>query len=95
MPCDITGVTWEALGNSHGIQWPYPEGRKEELSGEQRRLYEDGNFFTPSKKAQFVFEEYRPWKRWTVAYPEPDQRSEVRGGCIGEKGIPVYECRVG
>ncbi len=59
MPCDITGVTWEALGNSHGIQWPYPEGRKEELSGEQRRLYEDGNFFTPSKKAQFVFEEVR------------------------------------
>ncbi len=59
MPCDITGVTWEALENSHGIQWPYPEGREEELSAEQRRLYEDGQFFTPSKKAQFIFEEVK------------------------------------
>ena len=59
MPCDITGITWEALENSHGIQWPYPEGREEELQDEQRRLYADGRFFTPSKKAQFVFEEVR------------------------------------
>ena len=57
MPGDITGVTWEALENSHGIQWPYPEDRKAEFSGEQRRLYGDGKFFTPSGKAQFVFEE--------------------------------------
>ena len=59
MPCDITGITWEALENSHGIQWPYPEGREEENKEEQRRLYGDGNFFTLSKKAQFVFEEVR------------------------------------
>lgn len=59
MPCDITGITWEALENSHGIQWPYPEGKEEENREEQRRLYEDGNFFTPSKKAQFMFEEVR------------------------------------
>ena len=59
MPCDITGVTWEGLENSHGIQWPYPEGKEEENKEEQRRLYGDGRFFTPSKKAQFVFEEVR------------------------------------
>ena len=59
MPCDITGVTWEALENSHGIQWPYPEGKEAELAEEQRRLYSDGKFFTPSKKAQFMFEEVR------------------------------------
>lgn len=59
MPCDITGITWEALENSHGIQWPYPEGREEENKEEQRRLYADGKFFTPSKKAQFIFEEVR------------------------------------
>ena len=59
MPGDITGITWEALENSHGIQWPYPEGREAELSDDQRRLYEDGRFFTPSGKAQFVFEEVR------------------------------------
>jgi len=59
MPCDITGVTWEALEGSHGIQWPCPEGT--DLSGldDQRRLYSDGLFFTPSKKAQFMFEEVR------------------------------------
>lgn len=59
MPCDITGVTWEALEESHGIQWPYPEGKEEENAEEQRRLYSDGKFFTPSKKAQFMFEEVR------------------------------------
>ena len=56
MPCDFTGVTWEALENSHGIQWPYPEGKEAENADDQRRLYADGNFFTPSKKAQFMFE---------------------------------------
>lgn len=59
MPCDITGITWEALEGSHGIQWPYPEGKEEENREEQRRLFEDGNFFTPSKKAQFIFEDVR------------------------------------
>lgn len=59
MPCDITGVTWEGLEGSHGIQWPYPEGKEEENREEQRRLYGDGMFFTPSKKAQFMFEEVR------------------------------------
>lgn len=59
MPCDITGVTWEMLENSHGIQWPYPEGKEEENKEEQRRLYADGNFFTPSKKANFMFEEVK------------------------------------
>lgn len=58
MPCDITGVTWEALENSHGIQWPFREG--ESLTDDQRRLYEDGCFFTPSKKAQFIFENPAP-----------------------------------
>lgn len=55
MPCDMTGVTWESLENSNGIQWPLREG--EELLEDERRLYEDGNFYTPSKKAKFVFEE--------------------------------------
>lgn len=57
MPCDFTGVTWEGLEGSNGIQWPYPEGKEAENSEDQRRLYADGNFFTPSKKAQFMFEE--------------------------------------
>ena len=40
-----------------GRQWPYPEGREAEFSDEQRRLYEDGKFYTPSGRARFVFEE--------------------------------------
>ena len=56
MPCDFTGVTWEALENASGIQWPYPEGKEAENADDERRLYSDGNFFTPSKKAQFLFE---------------------------------------
>lgn len=59
MPCDITGVTWEGLEDSHGIQWPYPEGKEEENKADERRLYGDGKFFTLSKKAQFMFEEVR------------------------------------
>lgn len=54
MPGDITGVTWEMLENSNGVQWPFREG--EVLEDDERRLYEDGNFFTPSRKAQFKFE---------------------------------------
>lgn len=54
MPCDITGVTWKMLENSKGVQWPFPEG--ETLRENQRRLYEDGNYYTPGKKANFKFE---------------------------------------
>ena len=55
--CDFTGIHWDDLTDSHGIQWPYPEGHEKELSDEQRRLYADGKFFTPSGKAQFIYEE--------------------------------------
>ena len=56
-PCDFTGVKWDDLTDSHGRQWPYPERRETEFADEQRRLYSDGKFFTPSGKAKFVFEE--------------------------------------
>ena len=55
--CDFTGVYWDDLTESHGRQWPYPEGREAEFAEEQRRLYSDGRFFTPSGRAKFVFEE--------------------------------------
>ena len=55
MPSDITGVTYEALIRGKGIQWPFKKG--ESLADDQRRLYEDGHFYTPSGKAQFIFEE--------------------------------------
>ncbi len=55
MPCDITGVDYEALNGSQGIQWPYKEG--EENVELERRLFEDGKFYTPSKKAKFIYED--------------------------------------
>ena len=55
MPCDITGVTYERLRGSKGIQWPCREG--EELEADERRLFEDGKYYTPSGKAKFIFED--------------------------------------
>lgn len=55
MPCEFTGVSWEALENSKGIQWPHRKG--EALLDDQRRLYEDGIFYTPNQKANFMFEQ--------------------------------------
>ncbi|MGL5414089.1 MAG: molybdopterin oxidoreductase family protein, partial [Clostridium sp.] len=55
LPCEFTGVNYEDLMTSKGIQWPLKEGEK--LESNERRLYEDGNFFTPNKKAKMLFEE--------------------------------------
>ncbi|AXH53004.1 nitrate reductase [Clostridium perfringens] len=55
MPCDITGVTYESLRDSKGIQWPCREG--EELESDERRLFEDGKYYTPSGKAKLIFED--------------------------------------
>lgn len=60
MPCDITGVTYEMLEGpnmegSRGVQWPFRAG--EVLEVDERRLFEDGNYYTPSKKAKFHFED--------------------------------------
>ena len=60
MPCDITGVTYEMLegenmSGSKGVQWPFRAG--DVLEENERRLYEDGNYYTPSKKAKILFED--------------------------------------
>ena len=39
MPCDMTGVDYDGLVDSKGIQWPFKEG--EVLKEDERRLYED------------------------------------------------------
>ena len=54
-PCDITGVTYENLKNSRGIQWPFREGEKLEI--DERRLFEDKHFYTASGKAKFIYED--------------------------------------
>ncbi|WOO87266.1 molybdopterin-dependent oxidoreductase [Mollicutes bacterium LVI A0039] len=55
MPLDITGVEWDDLTFSKGIQWPFRAG--ETLVNDQRRLFEDGKYYTPSGKANLMFSE--------------------------------------
>lgn len=55
MPCDITGIEDYAMLEKHGgIQWPFKTG--EQLSSNQRRLFEDGRFFHEDGKAKILFE---------------------------------------
>ncbi len=59
MPVDISGVNYEDLDNSKGIQWPYPKGSKDLITNEdnERRLFSDFNFYTPDKRANLMFDE--------------------------------------
>ncbi|MBC8041076.1 MAG: molybdopterin oxidoreductase family protein, partial [Opitutaceae bacterium] len=70
-PCDITGIRdLDHLESAGGIQWPYPASDSQlstlnsQPSANQRRLFADGQFFTPDKRAKFFFDEPR-------AMPEP------------------------
>ena len=54
MPGDFTGVDYDGIVNTKGIQWPFREG--ETLTDNDRRLYEDGVYYTPNMRAKFVFE---------------------------------------
>ena len=66
-PCDFTGIgDYATIDRAGGIQWPLPTGT--ELVDHQRRLFADGSFFTPDKRAKFMFQEPRP-------LPEPASRA--------------------
>lgn len=54
-PCDMTGINYELLEKGYGIQWPFKEG--ETLVDHERRLFENGEYYTPNKKVKFVFED--------------------------------------
>ena len=70
MPCDITGIDdYRMLDEKRGIQWPLADGQVIE-SRSERRLFEDGHFYTPDQRARFVFEAPRPLPEPTTpAYP--------------------------
>ena len=58
-PCDITGIDdYAAIDRHGGVQWPLPEGAPPPAV--ERRLFEDGNFFTSDGRAKFFFSEPRP-----------------------------------
>ena len=54
MPCDITGIDYEMLVNSKGIQWPFTSGDK--LLQDERRLFEDNIYFTQNGRMKFIYE---------------------------------------
>ena len=58
MPCDITGVDYDMLKDSRGVQWPFRAGEK--LEDDERRLFEDNKYYTPSGKAKFIYEDVAP-----------------------------------
>jgi assimilatory nitrate reductase catalytic subunit len=60
--CDYSGMTYEAIEESGGIQWPYRGGDADPSA--IRRLYADGRFQTDDGKARLL-----PTK-WE-AFPEP------------------------
>jgi anaerobic selenocysteine-containing dehydrogenase len=70
-PCDITGIDgYEMIDDLQGVQWPYPAGSAALEPGAERRLFEDGRFYTPDERARFRFEQPRPPQSSTSeAYP--------------------------
>ncbi len=68
-PCDFSGVhDYQQLDDCGGIQWPLAKspGRSNDdplqedvKPPRERRLFEDGRFFTPDGKARFIFEKPR------------------------------------
>jgi predicted molibdopterin-dependent oxidoreductase YjgC len=52
-PCDFNGIRdYQMIDQAGGIQWPCPEGATPIAT--ERRLFEDGVFYTPDGKAKFV-----------------------------------------
>ncbi len=72
-PCDITGIRgFEHIDEAGGIQWPWTKEddarRAADLETSERRLFEDGRFFTADGKARILFDEPRE-----VAEPTDDE----------------------
>jgi anaerobic selenocysteine-containing dehydrogenase len=58
--CDYSGITYTALEQHGGIQWPYPEGSASHPAA-PRRLYANGEFPTPDCKAKLLPTQWAPF----------------------------------
>ncbi len=83
-PCDFTGIEdYRAVDDAGGIQWPFTERDAQELGAHadnghgdlsplalanQRRLFEDGQFYHGDGRARFIFEAPR-----TMPEPADDE----------------------
>jgi anaerobic selenocysteine-containing dehydrogenase len=60
-PCEITGIRdYQMLDDCGGIQWPWPDSNFAHCPPVERRLFENGEFYTPDRRARFLFAEPRP-----------------------------------
>jgi assimilatory nitrate reductase catalytic subunit len=58
-PCDMTGIQdYRMIDEFCGIQWPFPKGQRDPAP--QRRLFENGRFYTRDGRARFIFDDPRP-----------------------------------
>ena len=56
--CDYSGMTYEAIEEHGGLQWPYPEGK---TGAEPSRLYQDGIFEHEDGKAKLLPVDWKPF----------------------------------
>ena len=62
-PCEITGIEgYDMLRRSGGVQWPFRKNQHQtsKIQNSERRLFEDGSFFTPDRRAVFCFDKPVP-----------------------------------
>ena len=69
-PCDFSGIRdYAEIDLRGGVQWPCRPGRAED-GPQERRLFEDGVFFTPNGRARLLFDPVRPpAEKADEAYP--------------------------
>jgi len=59
-PCDITGIgSYRDIDDANGRQWPFPDSERQPEESE-RRLFEDGRFYTTDERAKFLFDDVQP-----------------------------------
>jgi anaerobic selenocysteine-containing dehydrogenase len=59
--CDYSGMTYEAIEEFGGIQWPFPASGTSLGATATRRLYADGNFETVDGKARLLCVDWEPF----------------------------------
>ena len=58
--CDYSGMSYELIEKSGGIQWPYKAGSCDNPVG-TRRLYADGSFETENRRARLIPTHWSPF----------------------------------
>jgi assimilatory nitrate reductase catalytic subunit len=63
--CDYSGMTYAAIEQHGGIQWPFPAGATD--PSRTRRLYEDGAFETEERTARLLTTTWEPYPEQPTA----------------------------